>query len=167
MRRALTVLLATAGVLALLAGFHTSPGGVHLAIAQPAGVAPTATSTSTSQAPTSTTSVPPAGGAPPPTSTTSTTVVARKTYDGPVVQTDYGNVEVRVTIQGTKIVDVQALELPSDRSRSLRISQAAGPLLRSEALQAQSANIDLISGASYTSQGYAESLQGALDKAGR
>jgi uncharacterized protein with FMN-binding domain len=55
--------------------------------------------------------------------------------------------------------------LPSDRDRSLRISQQAEPLLRNEALQAQSANVDLLSGATYTSEGYARSLQGALDKA--
>jgi len=68
-------------------------------------------------------------------------------------------------LRGTKIVDVQPLTLPSDRSRSRRISELAAPLLRTEALQAQSANIDLLSGASYTSEGYAESLQGALDNA--
>ncbi len=83
------------------------------------------------------------------------------------MSTGYGDVQVRVTLQGTKIVDVQALQLPSDRSRSARISQYAGPLLRQEALKAQSPNIDLVSGASYTSDGYAQSLQGALDQAGK
>ena len=73
--------------------------------------------------------------------------------------------QVRVTLQGNKLIDVQALQLPSDRSRSQRISQEAAPLLRSEALQAQSPNIDIVSGASYTSEGYAQSLQGALDGA--
>ncbi len=80
---------------------------------------------------------------------------------------DYGDVQVRVTLNGSKIVDVQALKLPSDRSRSARISNAAGPILRTEALQAQSAHIDLVSGATYTSESYAQSLQGALDRAGR
>ena len=86
---------------------------------------------------------------------------------GPVVTTKYGPVQVRVTLLGTRIVDAQALQLPSDRSRSVRISQTAGPQLRSEALQAQSANIHLVSGASYTSEGYARSLQGGLDLARR
>ena len=78
-----------------------------------------------------------------------------------------GDVQVRVTMNGSRIVDVQALQLPHDRSRSASISNAAGPILRREALQAQSANIDLVSGATYTSESYAESLQGALDKVGR
>jgi uncharacterized protein with FMN-binding domain len=60
---------------------------------------------------------------------------------------------------------VQALLLPNERQRSAEISQYAGPQLRQEALQAQSANINVVSGASYTSQGYAQSLQGALDAA--
>jgi len=76
-------------------------------------------------------------------------------------------VQVRVTFQGSRLVDVQALRLPQDRARSARISQAAGPVLRQEALRAQSANINVVSGASYTSEGYAESLQGALDSAGK
>ena len=84
-----------------------------------------------------------------------------------MVTNDYGDVQVRVTLNGSKIVDVQALKLPSDRSRSARISNAAGPILRTEALKAQSANIDIVSGATYTSESYAQSLQGALDRAGR
>ena len=62
------------------------------------------------------------------------------------------------------IVDVQALQLPYDRSYSARISRIVEPMLRDEALQAQSANVELISGATYTSTGYAMSLQSALDQ---
>ncbi len=162
MHRAIPVVAATVGGLALLAGFHTSPASLNLAAGPapsstpaqqaPAAPEPTQGSTSTSSGSTTTTSAPPTGN---------------RTIDGPVVSTDYGNVQVRVTLQGTKIVDVQSLQLPSDRSRSARISQSAGPLLRQEALKAQSANIDLVSGASYTSDGYAQSLQGALDQAGK
>ena len=90
-----------------------------------------------------------------------------KTVNGPTVTNEYGPVQVRVTIRGGQVVDVQALQLPSDRSRSARISAEAGPILRNETLQAQSATIDLVSGASYTSEGYARSLQAALDKAGQ
>jgi uncharacterized protein with FMN-binding domain len=93
------------------------------------------------------------------------TSVKAKAVDGPTIGTPYGDVQVRVVLRGSRIVDVQPLTLPSDRSRSRRISEQAAPLLRTEALQAQSANIDLLSGASYTSEGYAESLQGALDAA--
>jgi uncharacterized protein with FMN-binding domain len=84
---------------------------------------------------------------------------------GPVVDTQYGPVQVRVTLQGRRIVDVAALQLPNDRSRSVEISNDAAPRLRAEALQAQSANIDVVSGATYTSEGYIRSLQAALDSA--
>ena len=61
---------------------------------------------------------------------------------------------------------MEAVQLPSDRRRSQEINSIAGPDLRQEALQAKSANIDVISGATYTSYSYAQSLQGALDQAG-
>jgi uncharacterized protein with FMN-binding domain len=77
----------------------------------------------------------------------------------------YGDVQVRVVISGGRITDVQAVQLPTDRAESAYISQQAGPWLRTEALQAQSANIDIISGATYTSQSYAQSLESALQQA--
>jgi uncharacterized protein with FMN-binding domain len=156
-RRAVPVLAATAGAIALLAGFHTTSSPTGLVV----GAGPSTTAPIATEPPTSPTSPTTAGAAP----TTATTAATRR-VDGPVVDTRYGPVEVRVTLRGTHLTDVQALLLPSDRSRSQRISEQAGPLLRSEALQAQSARINLVSGASYTSQGYASSLQGALDRAG-
>ncbi len=86
--------------------------------------------------------------------------------DGPVVGTRFGSVQVEVKLDGTKIVDVAALQLPSGDRRTNQISSYAEPILRSEALQAQSASIDGISGATYTSNAYAQSLQAALDSAG-
>jgi uncharacterized protein with FMN-binding domain len=85
---------------------------------------------------------------------------------GQVVSTQFGNVQVQITVSGGKITDVQALQLPSDRQRSAEISQYVAPILRSEALQAQSAQISLISGATFTSEAYAQSLQSALQQAG-
>jgi uncharacterized protein with FMN-binding domain len=82
-----------------------------------------------------------------------------------VVQTQFGPVQVQVTIANGKITNVTALQLPSDRQRSAYISGIVGPMLQSEALTAQSAQIDLISGATYTSDAYAQSLQAALDQA--
>jgi uncharacterized protein with FMN-binding domain len=109
------------------------------------------------------------GAAPSTRTTTATTAPASATraIDGPAVDVRYGTVQVAVTLQGNRITDVTALQLPSDRARSRAISQYAAPTLRSEALQAQSAQIDTVSGASYTSDGYAQSLQGALDQAAR
>jgi uncharacterized protein with FMN-binding domain len=82
-----------------------------------------------------------------------------------VAQTRFGPVQVQVTIAGGKITDVTALQLPFDHPRSAEISGIVEPMLRSEALAAQSAQIDLISGATYTSDAYAQSLQAALDQA--
>ena len=88
-----------------------------------------------------------------------------KTVDGPVVSTRFGDVQVEVVVAGGKLTDVVALELPTGR-RSGQISNYAEPILHQEALQAQSAKIDLVSGATYTSDAYAQSLQAALDQAG-
>ena len=84
---------------------------------------------------------------------------------GNAVQIPFGTVQVQVTMQNGTITDVQALQLPNDRGHSAEVSAYAGPQLRSEALQAQSAQIDTISGATYTSYGYQQSLQSALDQA--
>lgn len=88
-------------------------------------------------------------------------VVVGKAYD-----VSYGVVQVKVTISGTRITDVTPMSLP-EGGRSGDISKYAAPQLRREALTAQSAHIDSVSGASYTSAGYAMSLQSALDQSGR
>jgi uncharacterized protein with FMN-binding domain len=77
----------------------------------------------------------------------------------------YGPVQVAVVLNGTRIVDVHALQMPTDRARSADISSQAAPLLHDEVIQVQSARIDTIGGATYTSASYAQSLQSALDKA--
>jgi uncharacterized protein with FMN-binding domain len=87
------------------------------------------------------------------------------TFTGTDVPTIYGDVQVRIVVAGGRVSDVRALLLPSDRARSAEISQFAGPALRSEAIQAQSANVDVVSGATYTSEAYAESLNAALQQA--
>jgi uncharacterized protein with FMN-binding domain len=87
------------------------------------------------------------------------------TFTGSLISTRYGDVQVQVTTAGGAISDVTALALPDRDGHSVRISQAAEPLLREEALTAQSAQIDLLSGATYTSDAYVQSLQSALDQA--
>ncbi len=94
------------------------------------------------------------------------TAAGRRTVEGPVVGTRFGSVQVSLILDGTTIVDVAALQLPSGDRRTNQISSYVEPILRTEALQAQSANIDGISGATYTSNAYARSLQAALDSAG-
>jgi uncharacterized protein with FMN-binding domain len=88
------------------------------------------------------------------------------TFTGQSIFNGYGNVEVQITVANGKVTDVQALQLPTDRAYSAQISQYVAPILRSEALQAQSAQISLISGATFTSEAYAQSLQSALQQAG-
>jgi uncharacterized protein with FMN-binding domain len=102
---------------------------------------------------------------PAPTDTPAPTKKTQQVIDGKVVNTRYGPVQVEVTLSGSKIVDVQALQLPSDRQYSQQISDYVAPYLRKMSLRAQSANIDIISGATYTSMGYARSLQSALNSA--
>ena len=164
MRRAVPAAIATIGGLALLANFHTGDGAKPNLV----GVQSTAAgSTTTTAAPSgaSTTSVP-AGASPPSSSTPSTTApTGRHQFDGQVVDTQFGAVEVRVIVDNGRITDVQPIELPFDHRRSQEISQQAAPLLHDEVLQAQSAQIDLISGATYTSEAYRQSLQAALDQA--
>jgi uncharacterized protein with FMN-binding domain len=89
-----------------------------------------------------------------------------RTVTGPVVSTRFGTVQVAITVEGGQLTDVTALQLPSDDRRSASISSRAEPTLRSQALTAQSAAIDGVSGATYTSAAYARSLQAALDSAG-
>ncbi|KUN76890.1 FMN-binding protein [Streptomyces griseoruber] len=106
---------------------------------------------------------------PAPSSSSSSGAVSGKggtTVTGDSVQTRWGPVQVRVTVQNGKITDVTAVTYPQDNPRDQQINAYAIPQLRSEALKAQSADIDTVSGATYTSDGYRQSLQSALDSAG-
>ena len=89
-----------------------------------------------------------------------------QTVTGPVVSTRWGTVQVEITVEGGQLTDVAALQLPGGDRRSSSISSRVEPTLRSQALSAQSAEIDGVSGATYTSVAYARSLQAALDSAG-
>jgi uncharacterized protein with FMN-binding domain len=85
--------------------------------------------------------------------------------DGSVAQTRWGPVQVRIATSGGKITDVTALQVPDGNFRDQQINDRAVPILRQEALAAQSAEIDTVSGATVTSDGYRESLQSAIDAA--
>jgi uncharacterized protein with FMN-binding domain len=87
------------------------------------------------------------------------------TYDGDVVQTRFGTVQVQITVKAGQITDVAALKLTDAEGRSVQISNYAAPILRSEVLQAQSANVQTVGGATVTSDAYLTSLQAALDAA--
>jgi uncharacterized protein with FMN-binding domain len=87
------------------------------------------------------------------------------TYTGQAVRTRYGTVQVQVTMTGSTITNVSFLQLSATDSRSQQINANAGPILLEQTLAAQSAQIDGVSGATYTTQGYEQSLQSALDQA--
>jgi uncharacterized protein with FMN-binding domain len=87
------------------------------------------------------------------------------TYDGEVVQTRFGTVQVQITVKSGQITDVTALKLTDAEGRSVQISNYAAPILRDEVLQAQSANVQTVGGATVTSDAYLTSLQAALDAA--
>ncbi|MHB8509621.1 MAG: FMN-binding protein [Candidatus Dormibacteria bacterium] len=86
-------------------------------------------------------------------------------FTGSDISMRFGDVQVKVIVKGGRIADVQTPQMPFDRPRSADISQQAAPLLHDEVLQAQSAQIDSLSGATYTSDAYDQSLQSALDQA--
>ena len=88
------------------------------------------------------------------------------TYDGSVVNTRFGTVQVQAVISGGKITDVIAVKLTDADRKSVAISQQVAPMVRSEVLTAQSAKVANISGGTYTTQAYLQSLQSALDAAG-
>lgn len=91
---------------------------------------------------------------------------ASKTVAGQAIQTQYGIVQVQVVLAGHSIQNVSFLQLTADDPRSQDINSQAAPILVQQTMQAQSANIDGVSGATYTSMGYQQSLQSALDQAG-
>ncbi|GAB3450269.1 FMN-binding protein [Phycicoccus ginsengisoli] len=90
---------------------------------------------------------------------------AAKTYDGDTAQTRWGPVQVRITVKGGTITDAEAVVYPNGNDRDAEINSYALPVLNQEVVQAQSANIDMVSGATVTSDGYLQSLQSAIDQA--
>jgi len=86
-------------------------------------------------------------------------------YDGGEIVTRFGVVQVRITVDSGRMTSVEALQVPNRDRHDDLINERAVPILNAEAVRAQSAEVDLVSGATLTSHAYAESLQSALDKA--
>jgi uncharacterized protein with FMN-binding domain len=135
MRRISLWLLSTVCALVLLLGYRTSTMG-------PGGAPPAATV---------------AEGA--------TGQAGAATFRGPAVDTRWGPVQVEIVVSGGRITDVVAVRVPDGNRRDVEINNRAVPQLRKQALAAQSADIDTVSGATVTSEGYRESLQAAIDAA--
>jgi len=159
MRRAPIVVSATiAGTAAVLA-FHPRTPAVPTATAS-------TTSAASSAAQNAGTSSGTTGGTGAGTGAAGTGAGVSGTATGDSVATRYGNAQVRVTVKDGKIVQIDALQLQANDPRSVQISSTAAPILQQEALAAQTAGVDAVSGATYTSASYTQSLQSALDKLG-
>lgn len=152
MRRAAFAIAATVAGLVLLLSFKTRPTS---ALATPATTTAAVRAATKTKVTTKTKA-----------KVVTKTVATTRTVTGSVVETSYGPVQVQLTLKGDTITGVAAVQYPSSDPRSQQISAYAIPQLDQEALQAKSANISMISGASYTSSGYLSSLQSALSKAG-
>ncbi|HEY3711102.1 MAG TPA: FMN-binding protein [Amycolatopsis sp.] len=154
MRRIAIAVAATVSIVVLLFSYHTSTnsGGLPVAAGQPRPVVRT-TAPSSPAAPSSAPSSGSSG--------------ASGTFAGAAADTQYGPVQVQITVTGGRITSAQTLQVPQESGRDIRINSAAVPILNQEALTAQSAQIDTVSGATYTSEGYVQSLQSAIDAAHR
>jgi uncharacterized protein with FMN-binding domain len=157
MRRALLTLGGTAAGLAALLSFKTHS---LAAPAAPAGTPAPSTGASSSTSSTAGQAASAGHGA------SAAVSAAARTVTGTVASTQHGPMQVQLTLAGTKIAKVTVLQRTDDGAESDQIDAYAIPKLTSETLAAQSAHIDAVSGASYTSSGYIQSLQSALDKAG-
>ena len=86
-------------------------------------------------------------------------------YTGPVTDAYYGNMQIQAIVQNGRLAGIKVLQYPSDRRTSIAINRQALPMLRDEVIAAQSASVDIISGATLTSDAFIQSLGGALRKA--
>ena len=152
-RRGAFALIFTAVGLILLLNFKTPTAPANLAIGATVAQAPNSASGVTGTTVGSTS-----------TQTTSSGATGSGTYTGTAVQTYDGTIQVQITVSNGKLTAIQMLQYPTS-GRSSQVSQSAIPTLIQEALQAQSAQINAVSGATYTSQGFAQSLQSALVQA--
>lgn len=87
-------------------------------------------------------------------------------WTGSVVQTNWGPIEIQITVAGGKINDVVALQYPTSRSRSLQISRYSLPIFEEQVISRQTANIDSVSGATQTARGFRQAVQTAMQRAG-
>ena len=155
MRRAVFAILGTAAATSLLVGLKANADPQ-----QPTGVAQQDPAPGSASPPPA--SAPPAGAQPAQPAAPPPAAGGTRKIEGDTVGTPYGAVTVTITVTGDKVIDITAV-LPIAGESGPR-SADAGPKLRKQALAKQSADIDSVSGATYTSEGYKESLQSALDK---
>jgi uncharacterized protein with FMN-binding domain len=171
MKRIVWFFMSTVTALVLLFGYHTSTSSRssgETAVAAPLQSGTTTAKSSAGQSSVATTA--PGASSPAPSSssspTSSTTTASSTTVTGDTAQTRWGPVQVQLTVQGGTITDVSVVQYPNGNRRDQEINANALPILVKETLSAQNANIDMVTGATVTSDGYLTSLQSALDQAG-
>ncbi|QBD75908.1 FMN-binding protein [Ktedonosporobacter rubrisoli] len=146
------------GIFVLYCFLHTQANPVAIVPA-----ATPATRSSLSSAPTSTST--PAPDTTPGATSTSGSPYKDGTYTGSLADAQWGTVQIQAVIQNGKITNVQFLQYPNERNRSIEINRYADPQLVSEAIQAQSTKVDIVSGATDTSEAFIQSLSNALSQA--
>jgi uncharacterized protein with FMN-binding domain len=161
MRRSPIVIAATIAGTAGVLAFHPHTTTLHTATA-----ATTSTPSTTTRTPSTSTASGSGSGSGTGSGSSGGSTTASGTATGDAVATQYGNAQVRVTVKGGKIVNIEALQLQGNDPRSVQISSSAAPILQQESLTRQTAGVDAVSGATYTSASYTQSLQSALDKLG-
>ena len=152
-RAVLTSIFASVGV--LIIGWQA--GATAISSTQPSSMASGSSGTATTTTGTASSAT---------SSTTTAAATADGTYTGNDVTTRFGSVQVEITVSAGQITDVTALQLTDADGRSRQISNRAEPILQSEVIAAQSSNVNNVSGATYTSNAYLQSLQSAIDQAG-
>jgi uncharacterized protein with FMN-binding domain len=166
-RRIVLGFMSTVTVLVLLFGYHTSTSSRRdgdSSVAAPIGGTVAGGGTSTdggSSSGSGSSAAPPSSSAAPGTGSS-----AARTVTGDSADTRWGPVQVQITVSGGKVTAVQVVDYPENNGRDREINARALPILVKETLDAQSADIDMVSGATVTSDGYVQSLQSALDSAG-
>ena len=162
MRRIVIAVMSTISGLVLLFSYHTSRNEGSIAVAGPASSGGgSASSSGTSSG----SSIGSSSGSSNGSSSGSGGSTASGTYTGNSVMTRWGAVQVQITVADGKITAAEAVEYPQANPRDREINAYALPVLAQEATQAQSADIDAVSGATVTSDGYVQSLQSAIDQA--
>lgn len=174
MKRIVLWVLSTLSAVVVLFGYHTSTSSV-MATSSDAAFSGSLSGQTTSGSGTGTTT---SGSAPPSDSTSSGSSntsgsssasgssSSASTVTGDVAQTRWGPVQVQLEVSGSTITNVSILQYPNSNGRDIEIANFSLPQLIQETLDAQGDSISMVSGATYTSQGYVQSLQSALDQAG-
>jgi uncharacterized protein with FMN-binding domain len=164
MRRITMWLFSTVAAVVLLFSYRTSTGNA-VTTTPPVASAPLTTGAAPDPSPSSSSSSSSPSSSPTPSSSSGSSSSGTKTYTGSMAQTRWGPVQVSITVTDGKIADVAVPVYPNGNGRDQEINAYALPVLQQETLSAQSAQIDAVSGATVTSDGYVESLQAALDAA--